>query len=227
MSDFDAPYDTLTDALKETIRRTHREKSKSNANFAWQLGFVGAHEQLTIPELLKAMDKRGDLAVLKDVEYRCSLRLKTLWPCIRNVLGVWNYAAGHQVSQGFNFTSDDPDAMQALVKGSTLFCEDATNVHGPRDCYREIIKSGPGLHVCITQKAARATNQLDIHIDQFQAVCTRMTNGQCDPAWFNTNTAKHMYDVVPWWLGEQLHKVGEAARKTDFKPGLKPGESKL
>jgi hypothetical protein len=230
MGDFDPPYDTLSDALKETIRRTHREKSVKNANFAWQLGFVGTENKMTIPELLAAMDKRGDLAVLKDVEHRCSLKLKGLWGKIRAVLGVWDYTAGHMVSEGFNFTCDDPDAMETSVGASTSFCKDKVNVHGPRNCYREIITAGPGLHVCITEKASRGdANPLDIHIDRFQAVCTRQSDGFCDTALITTNTLMHLKDSIPWWLGVQKDKLLEGGKMTlkDYKPALKPGEPKL
>jgi hypothetical protein len=142
MGDFDPPYDTLSDALKATIRRTYDEKSTKNANFGWQLGFFDVHNKMTIADLLKAMDTRGDLGVLKDIEFRCRI-LPGLWAGIRNVLGVWDYAGGHQVSEGFNFTCDDPDALQTLVAGSTKFCKDKFNVHGPRVSFREMITAGP------------------------------------------------------------------------------------
>jgi hypothetical protein len=232
MGDFDPPYDTLSDALKATIRRTHGEKSTKNANFGWQLGFVDNHIKLTIPELLKAMDARGDLAVLKDIEFRCRTE-PGLWARVRNVLGVWDYAAGHQVSQGFNFTCDDPDAMQTQVKGSLKFCQDKFNVHGPRISFRELITAGPGLHVCITETAARgADHPHDIHIDKFQTVCEREAAGTCSTkvasAGAAYNFGRHMWDVVPWWIGKTAKELKDAAPSAkDFKPGLKPGEPKL
>jgi len=217
MGDFDPPYDTLSEALKTTIRRTHSEKTKKNANFGWQLGIVDNKIEMTSPEMLKAIDKRGDLAVLKDVELRCRA-LPGLWTHIRNVLGVWDYAAGHQVSQGFNFTCDNPDAMQTLVKASTKFCEDKFNVHGPRDSFREIITAGPGLHVCITVKASRGdANPHDIHIDKFQTVCERDAAGKCSTKVASPGAAynfvKHMQDVVPWWVGKQADELGDKKDK--------------
>src|SRR5262249_37467162 len=153
----------------------------------------------TIPDLLKAMDARGDLGVLKDIEFRCRTQ-PGLWARIRNVLGVWDYAGGNQVSQGFGFTCDDPDAMKTLVKSSSKFCEDPVNVHGPRDTYRELITAGPGLHVCITQKDQRSNPKYphDIHIDKFQTVCERGADGKCSTKLASVGAAynftKHMAD---------------------------------
>jgi hypothetical protein len=220
MTDFPPPYDLLPVSLQDTIRRTHREKNGNNANFGWQLGFKGVHNRMTIPELLKAMEARGDLQVIKNVHARCVAALPKLWDGVRNILGVWDYLGGANVSQGFDMTCDDPNALQALVKASTHFCEDPVNVHGPRDTYRELIKSGPGLHVCITQKDSRGDEHPHgIHIDKFQTVCERKSDGKCDYK-LTKNTFMHMKDATPWWLGDKL-------RKLDYTPALKPGEPKL
>jgi hypothetical protein len=217
MGDFDPPYDTLSDALKATIRRTYDEKSTKNANFGWQLGFFDVHNKMTIADLLKAMDTRGDLAVLKDIEFRCRCQ-PGLWAGIRNVLGVWDYAGGHQVSEGFNFTCDDPDALQTLVAGSTKFCKDKFNVHGPRVSFREMITAGPGLHVCITEKASRGKDYPhDIHIDKFQTLNERTAAGECNTKVLSVGAAeqfgRHMWDVVPWWVGKQADELGEKKDK--------------
>ena len=70
---------------------------------------------------------------------------------------------GHNISQGFNFLCDKPDDLLKLLRGSSLFCEDdpTTTVHGPRDCFREIITAGSGLHVCVVRPASRQTHHHD------------------------------------------------------------------
>ena len=83
------------------------------------------------------------------------------------------------------------------------FCRDAFNVHGPRDSFREIVKQGPGLHICITQPAARTTTPCDLHLDQVQQgqVCSR---GFCIPI-INGQTIEHLRTVAPW-LAEEAKK---------------------
>jgi len=151
---FPPPYDALPDPLKQTILRTYREKTTDNSYFGWELGFKGVNSKSTIADLLKSLDSNGHLGVIKEVYNRC-LILPSLWPQIRDILGIWTYEAGAQVSQGFNFTCDAPDMALKLMRSTNLFCEDdpTTAVHGPRDCFRELIKAGPGLHVCIVRLA--------------------------------------------------------------------------
>ena len=76
------------------------------------------------------------------------------------------------------------------------FCRDAFNVHGPRDSFREIVKQGPGLHICIAQPAVRATMTCDLHIDEIQQgqVCSQ---GFCVPI-LNGQTIDHLRTVGPW-----------------------------
>jgi hypothetical protein len=162
------------------------------------------------------------LAVVRDVCARCAKESK-LWPFIQTVIGPWTYAAGHNISQGFNFLCDKPDDLLKLLRGSSLFCEDdpTTTVHGPRDCFRELITAGSGLHVCVVRSASRQTHRHDIHIDKFQTVCKRKADGSCDYQYWNSNFTNHMQDVVPWFLtevapkkvGEAVKKVGEAVRE--------------
>ena len=207
------PYDKLPEPLKATIRRTYNNKTKDNNNFAWEMGFKGVKEELTLGEVLKKLEDNGHLDVIKAI-YNRSLVEPKLWPSIKEILNIWTYAAGNQISQGFNYTCDNPDMALVDMRATNKFCEDdpTTTVHGPRDCFRELITAGEGLHVCITRKEARATEDHDIHIDKHQVICKKKANGQCDYSYFNQNFADHMKDVIPWWLDKQLKKL------PDFKP---------
>ncbi len=82
-----------------------------------------------------------------------------------------------------------------------------------RDTFRELIKSGAGLHVCVVQTNSRHSHRHDIHIDKFQTVCTKQKDGYCDYEYFDEQMVNHMKDVVPWWLGERLKDIGEAMTK--------------
>ena len=76
------------------------------------------------------------------------------------------------------------------------FCKDLVNVHGARDSFREIVKQGPGLHICIAEPAVRSTTSCDLHIDQVQQgqVCSK---GSCVPL-LNGQTIEHLRTVGPW-----------------------------
>jgi hypothetical protein len=72
--------------------------------------------------------------------------------------------------------SPDPNVVPVSVPLSdSKFCKDAFNVHGERDSFREIVKQGPGLHICIAKAAVRSTLDCDLHIDAVQQgqVCSR------------------------------------------------------
>ena len=72
-------------------------------------------------------------------------------------------AAGNDISQGFEFNCIKPDSLLAALKSSDQFCQDGSNCHGPRDTFRELVKSGSGLHVCVVQAASRMSHRHDIH----------------------------------------------------------------
>lgn len=84
------------------------------------------------------------------------------------------------------------------------FCKDMFNVHGARDSFREIVKQGPGLHICIAQPAVRSQLSCDLHVDAIQqgSVCSR---GSCIPL-VNGQTIEHLRTVGPW-LAEQAGKL--------------------
>ncbi len=194
------PYDALPGDLQDTLERSHVEFEK---------GWKG----ISLEDYLKLTDKNGILAVIKEVHQRCSKAESALWGYIDVIIGGWTYDAGQQISEGFNFRCKNPDTMLSFVKGSGRFCQDGTNCHGPRDSFRELIKAGPGLHVCITQTAARNTHLHDIHIDKFQTVCTRKSDGYCTYEYFDSQMVAHMKDVIPWWLGERAKDLGELLKE--------------
>lgn len=194
-------YHKLPDPLKQTLAKSHQEYVK---------GWPGR----PFADYINDLDSGGHLAVIRDVHARCTKEPK-LWPFLQAVIGPWTYAAGHNISQGFNFLCDKPDELLKALRGSSFFCEDdpTTTVHGPRDCFRELISGGSGLHVCVVRPASRQTHHHDIHIDKFQTVCARKADGSCDYQYLNTNFVNHMKDVVPWFLTDVAPKKIEEATK--------------
>lgn len=98
-------------------------------------------------------------------------------------------------------TSPDPNVVPVSIPLSdSKFCRDVFNVHGPRDSFREIVKQGPGLHICIAQPPVRATTTCDLHIDEIQQgqVCSQ---GICIPI-LNGQTIDHLRTVGPWLAEE-------------------------
>lgn len=194
--DLPVPYNTLPGALQQTLIQSHKIAEKE-----WK--------GLTLEDYLKMRDNDGKLAVFKAVYNRCVV-LSTLWSFIDSIEGGWTYPAGHDVSQGFNFNCSNPDALLKTLKASDKFCQDGVNCHGPRDSFREIITSGEGLHVCVVQPNSRGSHKHDIHIDKFQTICKKQTDGYCDYSYLDSNMVNHMKDVIPWWIGERLKEVGKA-----------------
>ena len=92
----------------------------------------------------------------------------------------------------------------AIPVTDSKFCKDLFNVHGARDSFREIVKQGPGLHICIAQPAVRSKLSCDLHIDAIQqgSVCSK---GSCIPL-VNGQTIEHLRTVGPW-LAEQAGKL--------------------
>lgn len=93
------------------------------------------------------------------------------------------------------------DISRALPVTDSRFCKDAFNVHGERDSWREIVSSGPGLHICVTNASGRARTDenypaSDFHIDEIQQgqFCS---NGTCIPL-VNGQTIGHLQTVGPW-----------------------------
>ena len=93
-------YNKLPDPLKQTLAKSHQEYVK---------GWPGR----PFAEYINDLDAGGHLAVIRDVYARCAKESK-LWPVIQTVIGPWTYAAGHNISQGFNFLCDKPDDLYGL-----------------------------------------------------------------------------------------------------------------
>ena len=195
-----APYASLPAAMQKTLIRSHVLFEKGWPN-------------ITLLDYLKLQDKEGILEVIKAVFHRCRIQ-PSVWLHVDTIVGGWTYAAGNDISQGFEFNSSTPDSLLATLKSSDQFCQDGSNCHGPRDTFRELVKSGSGLHVCVTQAASRMSHRHDIHIDKFQTICQKQTDGYCDYAYLNDNMYNHMKDVVPWWVGERAKDLGKIIGET-------------
>lgn len=197
--------------LRDTIARTHAQKTAANNNLAWQLGFVGTHRQMTLDELLTRLETSGHLRILREIHGRAA-RFAGLWDHIHEILNLWDYAAGAGVSQGFKFTCRAPEQLRSFMRSRTTFCEDdpRTAVHGDKDCFRELIQSGPGLHMCVTRPSSYATEDHDLHIDAWQVVCDRKTDGQCDYHYRNVQFFQHLRHAAPWAIG---NAAGNASRR--------------
>jgi hypothetical protein len=180
--------------LRQTLVRSHLEFEK---------GWPG----ISFDDYLDVLKARGHLAVIQAVYDRCIVSPK-IWDHIDSIKGGWTYPAGNEISQGFNFICKDPAALRTLMNASTKFCKDGANCHGPRDTYRELITAGPGLHVCITQVGNSLSDfPHDIHIDKFQTICKRKTDGFCDYSYVDMQMVNHMRHVIPWWIGERFKNL--------------------
>jgi len=188
-------YNNLPSEMHETLIRSH---------IRFEKGWNG----ITLEDYLKLQETDGNLPVMREICQRCFGT--RIWDHIDCIIGGWTYEKGKQISQGFNFTCNNPDALLTLLKSlKDKFCQDSSNCHGPRDTFRELIKAGPGLHVCVTQEEKRNSNLHDIHIDKFQLVCNRQNDGFCDYTYIDKQFYDHMKDVVPWWVSDKLKEVGK------------------
>lgn len=185
------------------------QRTLQNSHPEFEKGWPG----ITLEGFLGVFDKDGHLAVIKAVFDRVERALPAIWSYLDVLLRPWTYGAGAQVSQGFKFRCSKPDEMLKLMRGACQppgkkFCEDSVNCHGPKDCFRELITTGPGLHVCITQPAHRGSDDelYDLHIDQFQMVCTAEQDGKCNYQHLSGNSVDHYKHAIPWWLRENIAK---------------------
>jgi hypothetical protein len=201
--------DPLPALLTETLVRSHVEFEK---------GWKG----ISFDGYIKVITDNGILPVIQAVYERC-LIYPSIWQHIDSIFGGWTYPGGSNVSQGFNFICSNPDAFLGAMRSPLApFCEDIFNVHGERDCFREIVKTGCGLHVCITQPQARVKTDVphDIHIDKFQVVCTKLLGtGKCNYATVTKeagqNIKDHMKEVIPWML-DKTRKDAEKKIKEEI-----------
>jgi hypothetical protein len=223
MDKFPPPYDALPEKLRQTIWNSYKGKTAQNPYLAWDLGFKGNHIQLSLEQLLKAMDASGRLRVIKEIHARCVI-LPQVWDQIKAIYQIWDYPGGNDVSQGFDCELYDQAGLRTLLRSDAAkgrFCEDGVSAHRPCDTFRELIKSGPGLHVCIMPPGHASSDVHGIHIDKWQVVCERKSDGKCDYSYFNTQFYEHMKDATPWYINKKI------LPNIKYTPALKPGEPKL
>jgi peptidoglycan hydrolase-like protein with peptidoglycan-binding domain len=217
MDPFAPPLSDLPLDVQATVRRTNDAKKP---DLFLLFPFLAKHEGPLSAADLSARFAANPSAtqILRDLHVR--MNPFDIWKNIRIIVNVYTGVG----SRGLFCEPFNHDAflaqMQALTTGPRIgpdpnvvplqvpltdskFCRDGFNVHGPRDSFREIVKQGPGLHICITQPAARATEPCDLHIDQVQQgqVCS---NGVCIPI-INGQTIEHLRTVAPW-LAEEAKK---------------------
>ncbi|HEX2885076.1 hypothetical protein [Vineibacter terrae] len=205
------PLSDLPADVQETIRRTNDAKKP---DLLLLYPFLAKHEGPLAPKELSARFGGGN-AGATDILRALHARMKPfgIWKNIRIIVNVYQGTG----SQGLFCEPFDHDAMlkqmTALTTGpatvmvmpnmpltDSKFCRDAFNVHGPRDSFREMVKQGPGLHICITQPQQRASEPCDLHIDEIQQgqVCS---GGFCIPI-VNGQTIDHLRTVGPWLADE-------------------------
>ncbi|OJU46921.1 MAG: hypothetical protein BGN99_19175 [Alphaproteobacteria bacterium 65-37] len=208
---FGPPISTLPQDIQDVIRRSNAAKKPGIRMLA---PYIEDHEgPLPGPELTKRFAGGHSVRTVILTELHARMAPFDIWKNIKTIEEVF-FGTG---SKGIFCQPFDHnlflDQMEALTKGPRIgpdpnvvpvsvplsdskFCRDAFNVHGPRDSFREIVKQGPGLHICIAQPAVRATLTCDLHIDEIQQgqVCSR---GLCIPI-LNGQTIDHLRTVGPW-----------------------------
>lgn len=219
---------TLPEPLWQAILRSYDDKSLSNRNLAWTLGFVGVDNRSTLDAaaLLTQMDGNGDMQNLMLVYNRFDNKtggraFPDAWDNIAAILNTWDLKAGHGVSTGMKCRLKDRDAVRTMVRSgkyTTWFCEDnpTTAVHGDRDCFREIIKVGRGLHLCVARQNYDPANEDtfdDFHVDEWQVPSTRQADGFCDYHYASEGFVKHIKEAAPWWVSDKKEKAGIWAGK--------------
>jgi hypothetical protein len=207
---FEPPLSTLPGDLQETIRRSNAAKQPSKDLILFP--FIAGHEgPLSGKALSKAFaDHQSAMDILVAVHRR--MKPFGIFAKIRIIHNVFQGIG----SKGFQCEPFDHEnwflLMTRLTRGkpedivlrSAAFCRDKVNVHGPRTSFREIVKAGEGLHICITERAKRSDTHCDCHIDEIQQgqVCF---DGFCVPL-LNKQTREHIKKVGPW-LREEAKKT--------------------
>lgn len=217
-------YASMPATLHATLRRSYDEKTPENFNLADAMGFPpGARTAASqsFKDVLDTLESQGRLAVVKAIHDRC-LKIPSLWSNIRAIRWIWHYAQGNGVSQGFTWTSKDPDAAVTLLRGAPQFCQDLPPMSADhqkdlagrrclRQTFREVIRhSGEGLHVCLVMFAYRAQDgwggEHDIHIDRHQIVCERyhrmpaVTLQAPEGSCVYMDLLEHAKDAIPYYL---------------------------
>jgi hypothetical protein len=212
---FGPPLSSLPQDIQAVIRRSNDAKKPG---FNMLLPYVEKHEgPLPGAELTKRFAGGHSVRTAVLTALHARMAPFDIWKNIKTIEEVF-FGVGSKgiFCQPFDHNSFLAQ-MEALTKGPRIspdpnvvpvsiplsdskFCRDALNVHGPRDSFREIVKQGPGLHICIAQPAVRATTTCDLHIDEIQQgqVCSQ---GFCIPI-LNGQTIDHLRTVGPWLAEE-------------------------
>lgn len=207
---FVPPLSDLPADIQEAVRRSNAAKKP---NELMLFPFIGASEGPLSPAVLSARFGGANAAsTAKLVELHSRMRPFGIWQNIKIIINVYQgigsrgifcepFNHGRFLAQMISFTVGPVIGPRlASPLRDSKFCRDFGNVHGPRDSFREIVNQGPGLHICITQPAARASQPCDLHIDDVQQgqVCA---NGFCVPL-INGQTIDHLRTVAPWLAQE-------------------------
>ncbi|MBK1723845.1 hypothetical protein CKO23_16610 [Thiocystis violacea] len=220
------PLSGLPAEIQAVVRRSNAAKTPGKMLL---FPFVAVHEPpLDDDELSKRFAANPDsTATLRRLHHR--MVPFGIWSLVRLIESVYSGTG----SKGMFCAVVDPAValthMIGLTRGpvapinpylaqikvpltDSKFCRDAFNVHGERDSFREIVRQGEGLHICITNAIGRARTDekypySDFHIDHIQQgqVCV---DGFCVPI-VNGQTIEHLRTVGPWLIqqpGEWLKK---------------------
>lgn len=232
------PLSTLPSEVQATIRQSNEAKVP---NVLMLYPFLGKQEgPLRAGELSARFGGTNAAAteILRNLHQR--MTPFDIWKNVRLLVSVYAGTGSRGMfCEPFNHDSF-LEQMQRLTTGPEIvpapliaaaglplrdsrFCRDAFHVHGPRDSFREMVKQGPGLHICITRPTVRAREACDLHIDQVQQgqVCI---GGTCVPI-VNGQTIRHLQAAGPWliekvkeWLSPLLRRqVSATARR----PGIR------
>jgi hypothetical protein len=214
-SGFEPPLSVLPDDLQQAIRRSNAAKTPGDLRlFPFIRNDLGPQSD---KDLSKGFaDNPNELAALGHVYAR--MKPFDIFQTVKEIFNVFSGAASGFFCEPFNYTTLtawmmhltlDPKASGPLR--DSPFCRDTFNVHGPRDCFREIVRSGAGLHICITQPSSRGQEHCDFHIDHSQQgqVCF---DGKCVPI-INGQTWEHLSQVGPWLAKEAEKKVVDWGKK--------------
>jgi hypothetical protein len=209
-SGFEGPLAVLPDDLQEAIRRSNSNKTPDDLRlYPFIRNDLGPQSDKDLSQGF--LDWPDELGILASVYAR--MRRFDIFQTVKEIFNTYRGPGSKGFyCEPFNYTTLatwmshwtwDPKASGPVR--DSAFCRDAYNVHGERDCFREIVAVGPGLHICITQPAKRGVEHCDFHIDEDQQgqVCF---DGWCVPI-ADARTAKHLWEVGPYLLQLPLKKI--------------------
>jgi hypothetical protein len=217
----DDPFEGSLATLPEDIQKVVRASNKAKVPADLMLfPFIANHET---PLSAKELSKRFDVEVNARERLLAIYTRMLPFGIFAHIKFMRNNYPGTG-SKGFFCEPVDHNAFRQLMlslcrpkveRGTVLrdsvFCQDAVNFHGERDTFREMVKSGPGLHICVTKQGHINDLPCDCHIDEIQqgSVCF---NGFCVPT-VNKQTVEHVRTVGPWLRQEAEKKVVDWSKK--------------